>query len=44
MYIAKVVAKMLNRAFAIWGVCSESEKDKDHPLVKELYTILDEIM
>jgi len=44
LYIAKVVARLLNRAFAIWGVCSESEKDKDHHLVHELYKIIHEIM
>jgi len=43
MYIAKITAKVINKCFIIYGVCSEG-KDKDHPRIQELYAALDEVM
>ncbi len=35
--------KVINRAFVIWGVCSEGEH-KDSPRLTELYNTLHELM
>lgn len=43
MQIAKLTAKVINRSFVIFGICSEN-KDKDHPRIKELFVTLHEFM
>jgi len=43
-YAAKSTSNLINKAFKIWGICSEDEKTKDHPRVLELYKVIDEFM
>jgi hypothetical protein len=43
MHIARFTGKIINRAFVIWGVCSEG-KDKNNPRITELYKYLNELM
>jgi len=44
MHIAKFTAKIINKAFIIWGICSNDEKEKDSPRLTELYNALHELM
>jgi hypothetical protein len=48
MHIAKITAKIINKCFVIYGVCSEQEArenpGKENTRLMELYKALDEVM
>ena len=41
LHCGKLAANAINKAFRIWGVCSEKEEERDHPKVLKLGSSID---